>query len=302
MMNETTLSRLDLNLLVLFEVVYAERHVGRAAERMKLSASAISHGLRRLRDMLGDPLFLKHPKGVVPTARALELATPIANILAETRRVVGTAAAFDPKTTRRRFTIGGPDALLAVVLPSLLARIRKVAPNIDVAFRHLQTNPWEQVFEILDARNVDVALVPVEAVPARFASRTLFEEKFVIAMQRSHALSRGMTLKRYCEASHVVVSPIGDPSGHIDRILAAKGLSRRVVLAVPNFMMALAAIAETDLLGAIPSNLVRTYGPRFRVIAKPTPFAMQPDKIQAVAPKVAMADAGIAWLFDMLDA
>ena len=303
MLNETPLSRVDLNLLVLFEAVLSERHVGRAAERMKVSPSAISHGLRRLRDMLRDPLFLKHPKGVVPTERALDLAEPVARILSETRKIVAAATPFDPKTSRRRFTLGGPDAITAVGLPLLLPRIRKAAPGIDIGFRQIQTNPWELIFDIIDAREVDVALAPLESVPARFTSRVLFEEKFVVAMRRDHALARnGLTLKRYCEAHHLVVSPIGDPSGNVDRLLAAKGLSRRVVLAVPNFMLALAAIAETDLLGALPSRLVAIYGPRFGVVGRPTPFATKPDKIRAVAPKVALMDDGIAWLFDELAA
>jgi DNA-binding transcriptional LysR family regulator len=303
MLNETPLSRIDLNLLVLFEAVLTERHVGRAAERMKLSASAVSHGLRRLRDMLRDPLFLKHPKGVVPTERALALAEPIAHILGETRKIVAASTPFDPKTSRRRFTLGGPDAISAVGLPLLLARIRKNAPGIDIGFRHIQTNPWELIFDIIDAREVDVALAPLESVPPRFTSRVLFEEKFVIAMRRDHPLARtGLTLKRYCEAHHLVVSPLGDPSGNLDRLLAAKGLSRRVVLAVPSFMLALAAIAETDLLGAIPSRLAAIYGPRFGVVARPTPFEIKPDKIRAIAPKVALMDDGIAWLLDELAA
>src|SRR5215471_21152278 len=99
MLNGVDLSRTDLNLLVLFEVVLRERHVGRAAERLRLSASAVSHGLGRLRQLLGDPLFLRTPKGVVPTARAMELAEPIADALARVRRIVSTAAPFDPATS-----------------------------------------------------------------------------------------------------------------------------------------------------------------------------------------------------------
>src|SRR5918997_6391986 len=106
MLKETDLSRVDLNLLVLFATVLEERHVGRAAARLNLSPSAVSHGLGRLRRLLKDPLFLRTPKGVVPTARATELAEPIAEILARVRNVVATAEPFDPATSTRRFTIG----------------------------------------------------------------------------------------------------------------------------------------------------------------------------------------------------
>src|SRR5690349_23881610 len=108
-LNQVDLSRLDLNLLVLFEVVLAERNVARAAERLSLSPSAVSHGLGRLRRMLGDPLFLRNPKGVVPTARAQALAEPVAEVLAGIRRVLGAPARFEAATSRRRFAIGAPD-------------------------------------------------------------------------------------------------------------------------------------------------------------------------------------------------
>src|SRR5919112_680902 len=106
MMQRVDLSRVDLNLLVLFEAVMEARHVGRAAERLHLSSPAVSHGLGRLRRLLNDPLFVRTPKGVVPTDRALALADPVADLLARARSVVGMAEPFDPATSTRRFTIG----------------------------------------------------------------------------------------------------------------------------------------------------------------------------------------------------
>ena len=96
MLHEIDLSRADLNLLVLFETVLRERHVGRAATRLHLSASAVSHGLGRLRRLLKDPVFLRTPKGVVPTARALELAAPVADVMAGARSILATSTPFDP--------------------------------------------------------------------------------------------------------------------------------------------------------------------------------------------------------------
>src|SRR6188474_3264817 len=100
MLNKIDLSRADLNLLALFEVVLEERHVGRAAERLRLTPSAVSHGLGRLRRMLNDPLFLRTPKGVVPTARATELAAPVAEVLARARSIISTAEPFDPAASK----------------------------------------------------------------------------------------------------------------------------------------------------------------------------------------------------------
>src|SRR5215470_17296431 len=133
MMNPVDLGRADLNLLTLFEVVLAERHVGRAAIRLSLTPSAVSHGLGRLRRMLDDPLFLRTPKGVVPTARATALSEPIAEILTRVRGVIGTAEPFDPARSTRHFTIGAPDGISAVVLSSLLADLKQTAPGIDIS-------------------------------------------------------------------------------------------------------------------------------------------------------------------------
>src|SRR3712207_1803074 len=108
MLNQTHLHRIDLNLLVLFQAALEELHVGRAAARLHLSSSAVSHGLTRLRRLLNDPLFLRTPKGVVPTTRANELAGPIADILARVSHVVTSAAPFDAASSTRRFTIGAP--------------------------------------------------------------------------------------------------------------------------------------------------------------------------------------------------
>ena len=182
MLNEIDLSRADLNLLVLFEVVLDERHVGRAAERMSLTPSAISHGLGRLRRLLNDPLFLRTPKGVVPTARAMELAAPIADILAGVRSVVAAAEPFDPATSSRRFTIGAPDGVSAVVIPPLLAGLRSVAPRVDISVKQLlppraavtSERAWQSAFAELEARAIDIAIVPFEGTPPRFVERTLY--------------------------------------------------------------------------------------------------------------------------------
>lgn len=171
MLNEIDLSRADLNLLVLYEMVLEERNVGRAAERLNLSASAVSHGLGRLRRLLNDPLFLKTPKGVVPTERARALAAPIADILARVRSVISTAEPFDPAHTRRRFTIGTADGF-SVFLPPLLDEIARKAPGIDIVVRHMQ---MESALSDLDERLIDVAVAPFYELPARFAAQRLYE-------------------------------------------------------------------------------------------------------------------------------
>ncbi|NGN45119.1 LysR family transcriptional regulator [Mesorhizobium sp. CGMCC 1.15528] len=303
MLNEIDLSRADLNLLVLFQVVLEECHVGRAAARLNLSPSAVSHGLGRLRQLLNDPLFLRTPKGVVPTARAVELTEPVADILARVRSVISTAERFNPATSARRFTIGAPDGVSAVVLHPLLTELARIAPRIDIGICQILPSParvWHSAIADLEARAMDIAIVPVDDVPLRFEKRLVYEETFVVAMRAGHPFADDPSLDRYCEMQHVVVSESGDPYGFVDEQLARQGRTRRIALTVPNFMFALAIIAETDLIAALPKRFVAMYAARFRVRSLNAPIPLPDFRLHAVAPKVAMLDTGLSWLFSML--
>jgi DNA-binding transcriptional LysR family regulator len=305
MLNETDLSRVDLNLLVLFEVVLRERHVGRAAAGLNLSPSAISHGLGRLRRLLQDPLFLRTPKGVVPTDRALGLAEPIAEILARVRHVVASAEPFDPKHSARHFTIGAPDGASAVFLPALLDHLRQHAPHIDLRVRQLlpgqpnraTTQAWAPSLAELESRVTDIAVLPLDDLPTRFAAETLYEEEFVIAARQRHPFVADPSLRRYCQLRHLVVSHTGDAHGFVDNALAARGAARHVALTVPNFMMALGIIAEGDMIAAMPRSFVAMHGPRFNVVGVRAPLKLPRFRIRVIATKAAMMDAGLAWLF-----
>src|ERR1700752_248589 len=233
------LSRIDLNLLVLFHVVYEERNVTRAAERLSLTPSAVSHGLGRLRRLLNDPLFLKTPKGVVPTDRAMQLAAPGAGVLARARNVISTAPPFDPVTSTRRFTIGAPDGASAVFLSPLLGEVHRAAPRIDIAVRQLlplagesRERAWRSAWSELETRAIDLAIVPADDIPSRFWRHVLYEEDFVIAMRARHPFKRNPSLDRYCEARHLLVSASGDSPGFVDQALAKLGRTRRVALTV----------------------------------------------------------------------
>jgi DNA-binding transcriptional LysR family regulator len=300
MLNRTNLARIDLNLLVLFEAVLEELHVARAAARLHVSPSAVSHGLGRLRRLMNDPLFLKQPKGVVPTERARLLATPVADILARAREVLDNTEAFDARRSRRRFMIGAPDGVSAVLLPPLLADVRVSAPGIDLGVRNLVGN-FEAALVALDHRELDVALLPLPEVPARFESRKLYDEDFVIVRRAGHPLGRRLTLASYCAAAHLVVSVSGDPQGPVDRELAKLGKSRRVALTVSNFMQALAIVAESDLIGAMPANFVGKHAGRYKVVTSEMPFPALSSSIRAVATRAAMGDAGIVWLMQSLE-
>jgi DNA-binding transcriptional LysR family regulator len=299
MLNKMNLARADLNLLVLFEAVFEELHVGRAAGRLHVSASAVSHGLGRLRRLMQDPLFLRHPKGVVPTDRARQLAAPVAEVLERARQVMSQAEAFDPATSTRRFMIGAPDGASAVLLPPLLARLRKEAPGIALGMRNL-VGRFEEALGELDSRTLDVALLPITDIPARFVTRVLYEEDFVLVARKGNPISKKLTLARYVAAPHVMVSVSGDPYGMVDKLLAQKKLTRRVMLTVSNFMQALAVASESDLVAALPRHFVAKHAGRYDVVSFEPPMPLMSSPILAIAPQVALRDGGLAWLLDAL--
>jgi DNA-binding transcriptional LysR family regulator len=310
MMNPIQLARTDINLLVLFDVVFRERHLGRAAERLNLTTSAISHALARLRRVLNDPLFLRTPRGVVPTTRATDLAEPIADILARVGAVMSSAEPFDARLSRRRFTIGAPDGLAAIFLPALITRVQLQAPRIDLSVRETFAEPglmsmdraWNVVCAQLDARAIDVAVIPVAREAPRYISKRLYNTHFVIAARRGHPFLRRPTLDRYCALDHVLVSPIGDPHGFVDAVLAKQKRSRRVAVTVPNFMLALSLLANSDLIAAIPRNLIEVHGKTMglQCVEPPVPFRT-PDPVYAIASRAALLDAGVTWLFGAFD-
>jgi len=309
MLNAVDLAGADLNLLVLFETVMRERHVRRSAERLHLSPSAVSHGLSRLRRLLGDPLFLRTPRGVVPTDRANQLSESIADILARIRGVVGSAAPFDPAHSTRRFTIGAPDGAVSVFLPNLFGALQRASSRIDLSVRQLLPKPgesspdlaWGDALAALEARALDVAVLPVVDLPARFVKRPLYDEEFVIAMRAGHPFARDRSLRGYCAQRHLVVSESGDPHGLVDKALAQRKLVRHVALTVPSFHFAIAMLADSDLLAAMPRQFVARHGARLGVLAVDAPLSLRRFRLHIVAPKVALMDAGLSWLVKLLE-
>jgi DNA-binding transcriptional LysR family regulator len=271
-MNKIDLSRVDLNLLALFEVVLEERHAGRAAARLNLSPSAVSHGLSRLRRLLHDPLFIRHPRGLAPSERALGLAEPVTELLDKARALIAGAVPFDPATSVRRFVVGAVDGIGSILLPRLMSAVRRDAPQIDISARSIF--PID-VAATLDKRIVDVALGPLAMMPTRIAARELYADDFVVAARVGHSILAQPSLDAYCSAGHLLISESGDNRGFVDDALAAIGRRRRVALTVPSFMLGLAVLAETDLVAAMPRRLITQYGAQTGVASAEPPHPFQ---------------------------
>jgi DNA-binding transcriptional LysR family regulator len=130
--------------------------------------------------------------------------------------------------------------------------------------------------------------------------RRLFDDDFVVAMRKGHRFARSPSLTAYCRAQHLLVSLSGDPHGSVDELLAKRGLKRRVALTVPTFMMALAHLASSDLIAALPRRLVANHAARFGLVSAELPIKRKPDQVLAIATRAAMMDDGISWLMGVL--
>jgi DNA-binding transcriptional LysR family regulator len=266
------LAAIDLNLLVALDALLSERHVTRAATRLGITQSAASHALARLRSVLGDPLLVRGPNGgLVPTLRAEALADGLRAALDALAEVVRSPAAFDPATARRSFRIGAGDYEGLVVLPRLAERVRQVAPGVDI---------WVHAFsDFGDQRladgSLDVVLGPPRGAVRRagFFEKRLFSETFTCVVRRGHPLSRKrLTLPRYCAASHLLVSPGGTPGSFVDDALLAVGMSRRIALAVPHFLVVPHVIAATDLIATLASRVAGLFAPYFGLVRLAPPL------------------------------
>jgi DNA-binding transcriptional LysR family regulator len=179
------MSEVDLNLLRVFDILYEERNVTRAAARLFLTQSAVSHALARLRDVLGDPLFVRIPSGLQPTERAHQLAPRLRVALAEIRGAVA-APTFDPAKTRRRFTISAGSYFCTLIVPGLIALARKSAPGITLQIANIGAN----LAQALDQQQIDIALGAFDRVPARFRSEVLFQDEIAWVIATDNPLAR----------------------------------------------------------------------------------------------------------------
>ena len=175
---------IDFNLLRIFEILYDERHVTRAAARLFLTQSAVSHALGRLRVALDDPLFIRIPSGLRPTERAHQLAPRLRAALAEIRSAVA-APRFDPANTRQRFVISAGPYFYTLVVPNLIALARKSAPGITLQIVNIRAD----VAQALDQQQIDIALGALKKVPPRLRSEVMFRDEKAGAIGTHHPLA-----------------------------------------------------------------------------------------------------------------
>jgi len=244
--------RPDLNLLFTLDVLLAEGSVARAARRLRLSPSAMSRALARLRETTGDPLLVRAGRGLVPTPRALELRERVARLVQDGEAVLRPAEVLDLKQLTRTFTIRASEGFAETFGPSLIARLEKDAPGVRLRFMQKPNKDSAPLRE--GAVDMELGVIGATTGP-EIRTLALFRDRFIGAVRKSHPLSRGkITPARYAAGRHVLVSRRGLDRGPIDEALAPLGLERKIVTIVGGFATALALARDTDLIATVPER------------------------------------------------
>ena len=285
---------LNLNLLLVLDALCREQNVTRAAKRLGLTQSAVSNALAQLRQVLGDPLFVRARRGVVPTERALSLAGPVRQALSIVESALAAGSGFEASTSSRTFVIAASDYTEYVVLPRLLRRLEREAPGV-----RLEVRSWgrHEVPPALESGEVDLMLGYYGALPPGHHEQSLFQEEYVCIVRRSHpSVRRRLTLKRYLELSHVLVTQLPGGLGSVDAALARLGLARRVGARVSHFLMVPHLVAVTDMVAALSRRVAEPAAKRLNLSLFAPPLALPKSTVGQVWHERTSSDAGNSWL------
>lgn len=296
-MHDVHSDRIDLNLLVVLQALIAERSVTRAAERIGLSQPAMSHALARLRRALDDPLLVRTPRGMEPTPRARAMAEPLDRALEDLARAVAPTAKFDPTRARRRLRVATDDYLELILMPKLLARLWREAPRIDIRV----TSAGRQSGNDLAEGRVDMIIDPVsafESLPGAYSQR-IFDERFVCIVRKDHPMvGKRLSLDTFVALPHALVSPAGRPGGIVDTALAKLGLSRRVAIQVPHFVVAPEIVRQTDVILTVGERIARADREGLRILEPP--LALPGFTVSTIWHERNHADPAHVWFRSMI--
>lgn len=242
----------DFNLLITLDAVLAEGSVARAARRLRLSPSAMSRALARLRETTGDPLLVRAGRGLVPTPRAVELRGRVRHLVQEAEAVLRPAEEANLRQLVRTITLRTSEGFVENFGPALLERIRSEAPGVRLNFVSKPNKDSGPLRE--GAVDLETGVVGKSTSP-ELRTQALFRDRFVGVVRMGHPLSHeDVTPARYAAGSHINVSRDGAANGPIDEALALFGLERDIAVVVSGFATALALARASDLIASVPER------------------------------------------------
>ncbi|MEJ1961302.1 MAG: LysR family transcriptional regulator [Gammaproteobacteria bacterium] len=289
------ISRIDLNLLVAFDALVEEGQVTRAAQRLGIGQSAMSHNLKRLRALFGDELLVRSNNEMTPTAIAQDLAKRIRPILAQLQTTMTDAAVFEPSTAQRTFSIGISPSLEIALIPAVLARVRAVAPGVTLS---LESHSPQSMIRALDEALLDIAIGDIDAEPSRFRSCDLAQSDGYLCLfdGRRLGLEAPISTGDFISIPHVTVKSVDQVAETLDRHLAALGLSRQIALQTPHVLAVPYLLKEMKLIALLCRRTALICAERFGLETSALPFDLPNQQVRMVWQATRDREPGQLWL------
>ena len=268
------ISRIDLNLFVVLDAIFSEGNITRASRKLNLTQPAISHALARLRQLFDDPLFVRQGATMAPTPFTRKVIPQVRQALALFESSMQGQVEFDPGSSHRLFHLGLRDVFEATALPPLLARLRQLAPAIEIASVRIDRRDIENE---LTAGSLDLVLdIPVPVSEAIRQQRVSRDRLIVLARAGHPAINGGLDLPTYLAQAHVLVSSRRKGMGLEDFELNREGHRRRIGLRCQHYFAACRVVSETDLLLTMPEQYARIANAQFGNLIHAFPLQTQP--------------------------
>jgi len=295
------LSDVDLNLLKVFEALYIEQNVTKAAIRLGVAQSSLSSSLKRLRELFKDELFLRSAGGMLPTKRAIAVEPNITDCLEAIREAMNEPVQFSPETSVRLFVIGGSDFTAFTILPTLIKYLKKNAPHIRLEMKPIL--PSESV-DYIDSGRVDFAICSGKAYPKRLFQRLLFDEDMAVITSKNNPLleqDEKLTLKKYAQLHHIYISSKGEGEKIVDRYLKKRQLRREIYLTVQNFLIVPFLVENSDLAATVSKRVAYQCSQRSRLNIHPFPTKIDKNQFSLIWGKTANSDPECLWLIETIE-
>ncbi|MGQ7862319.1 LysR family transcriptional regulator [Pseudomonas sp. 32A] len=252
------LSKVDLNLFIVFDAIYTEANLTRAGQIVGITQPAVSNALARLRETFNDPLFVRTAQGMVPTPMAQNIIGPVRNALSLLRVSVQESRIFNPQQAAKTYRISMTDLTEAVILPALFQRLRRLAPTVVIeSFLSKRRETTKE----LAAGRLDFAVdAPLNTDP-QVRHVKLMEDRYVCAMRKGHPMAGKdkLTLDDYLSLTHIHISSRRNGLGHVDLALGKMSLQRKIALRSQHYLMASQVLQQTDMVMTVPERFARRH-------------------------------------------
>ena len=298
------INRIDLNLLVYLDALLRERNVTRAANQLNLSQPAMSNGLRRLRELFDDPLLVRTSEGMTPTERALELEPVVREVLSKIDHAVQPRSAFEPESAHRVFRIMASDYAESTLFPSVLGKLRTLAPGLTLDIM----TPSDVSFLDVERGKVDMVINRFDSMPQSFHQIHLWNDSFTCVLSPENPVLEDFTLENYLQANHIWVSKTGmgvgvgvNPDdvqrlGWVDVALNKLGKKRQIRVFTRHYQAAMTLAEQNDLIVTLPTRAAQLKLDNPRVVLRDPPLEIPPLELKMAWSPLLQHNPANKWL------